>query len=171
MLELKPYSRRISLGVFYSSWGKACHLPIELESRAYWALRRCNTILDDAGKARKLQIMELEELRADAYGNAKIFKAKVKRLHDKHITSHSYSVGDKVLLYNSKLHIFPGKLKSRWTGPYTITSVGNHGTFEIINPSKENATSFKVNGYRLKPFYDNAYIPVEKTQLAEPNFE
>ena len=113
--------------------------------------------------------MELEELRADAYENAKISKANIKRLHDKHITSRSYSVGDKLLLYNSRLHIFPGKLKSRWTGAYVIISVGNHGTFEIIHPSE--TTSFKVNGYRLKPFYDNAYTPVEETQLVEPDYE
>ena len=52
-----------------------------------------------------------------------------------------------------------------------ITSVGNYGTFEIINPSQENATSFKVNGYRLNPFYDNTYTPVEETQLVEPDYE
>lgn len=151
-------------------YGKACHLPIELESRAYWALRRCNEDFDTAGKARKLQMVELEELRNDAYENAKLSKGKMKALHDKYINTRSYSVSDKVLLYNSRLNLFPCKLKSRWTGPYTIVTIGKFRTFEITNAKIPNSSSFKVNGYRLKPYHNNAYTPVEVADLGEPTY-
>jgi len=59
-------------------------------------------------------------------------------------------MGDQVLLFNSRLKLFPGKLKSRWSGPYTVTQVLPHGAIEITHP--ENGT-FKVNGHRLKPYF------------------
>nr|GEU48048.1 hypothetical protein [Tanacetum cinerariifolium] len=102
-------------------YGKSCHLPIELEHRAYWALKHVNFDLKTAGDHRKLQLNELSELRDQAYENSVIYKERTKKLHDSKIKNHIFNVGDQVLLFNSRLKIFSGKLKTRWSGPFTIT--------------------------------------------------
>lgn len=96
-------------------YGKACHFPVELEHLAYWAIKQLNFNLTTAGSQRKPQLNELEELRNDAYDSSKLYKAHMKKIHDQHILRKSFEVGQKVLLYNSRLHLFPGKLKSQWT--------------------------------------------------------
>nr|GEU81548.1 DNA-directed DNA polymerase [Tanacetum cinerariifolium] len=102
-------------------YGKLCHLPIELEHRAYWALKHVNFNLKNAGDHRKLQLNELSELRDQAYENFVIYKERTKNLHDSKIKNRIFNVGDQVLLFNSHLKIFSGKLKTRWSGPFTIT--------------------------------------------------
>ncbi|GJR93699.1 reverse transcriptase domain-containing protein [Tanacetum coccineum] len=103
-------------------YGKSCHLPIELEHRAYWALKHANFDLKTAGDHRKLQLNELNELRDQAYENSLIYKERTKKLHDSKIKNRIFNVGDQVLLFNSRLKIFSGKLKTRWSSPFTITS-------------------------------------------------
>ena len=93
----------------------------------------------------------------NAYENAKLYKDRTQLWHDKHIVKKEFHKGDLVLLYNSRLKLFPGKLKSRQSGPFKVTKVHPYGAIDIANNKGE---SFKVNGHRLKPnFIDKAIDP------------
>nr|GFA00179.1 hypothetical protein [Tanacetum cinerariifolium] len=191
-------------------YGKACHLPLKPENKAYWALKHANFDLKTAGDHRKLQLNELNELRDQAYENSLIYKERTKKLHDDKIKNRIFNhvnfdlktagdhqklqlnelnelrdqayknsliykertkklhddkikncifnVGDQVLLFNSRLKIFSGKIKSRWSGPFTISEIYPYDTAKLIHP---DGCNFKVNCHRLKHYHGGDPPPLE----------
>ncbi|KAL0730269.1 hypothetical protein Bca4012_026362 [Brassica carinata] len=137
-------------------YGKSCHLPVELEYKALWAVKLLNFDIKDAKEKRLLQLNELDEIRMDAFENSRIYKEKTKAFHDRHILKREFKAGDQVLLYNSRLKFFPGKLRSRWSGPFVIKEVRPYGAIVLWD---KQGNDFTVNGQRLKEYM--ATIPKE----------
>ncbi|RVW11815.1 Transposon Tf2-11 polyprotein [Vitis vinifera] len=115
------------------------------------------------GKACHLPV---EEMRNDAYLNSKIAKERLKKWHDQLVNQKNFTKGQRVLLYDSKLHLFPGKLKSRWTGPFIIHDVQSNGVVELLNFN--STRTFKVNGHRLKPYMESFSRDKEEFILLDP---
>ena len=114
-----------------------------------WDIKKLNFDFKAAKEERLLQLNELEELRNEAYDSARIYKDKTKKWHDQRILRKEFKAGDQVLLFNSKLRLFPGKLKSKWSGPFTVVSSTQFGAVTLRNSKQEE---FKVNGKRLKHY-------------------
>jgi hypothetical protein len=125
------YKTTIGMTPFKLVYGKLCHLPVELEHKAYWTIKTLNFDMRKVGEKRVLELHELEEIRHATYENAKLYKEKTKKWLDKHISRRNFLVGDWMLLFNSWLKLFLGKLRSQWTGPYQVLEVFDHRAVEI----------------------------------------
>nr|GEY29303.1 reverse transcriptase domain-containing protein [Tanacetum cinerariifolium] len=117
-----------------------------------------NFDLKTAGDHRKIQLNELNELRDQAYENSLIYKEWTKKLHDDKIKNRIFNIGDQVFLFNSRLNIFSGKLKSHWSGPFTISKIYPYGTAKLFHP---DGCNFKLNCHRLKHYHGGDPPPLE----------
>ena len=106
------------------------------------------------------QLSELDEFRNESYKNARIYKERTKAWHDKHIARKEFEAGQQVLLFNSRLKLFPGKLKSIWSVPFTVTKVFPHGGEEVTHLEKG---TFIVNTQRLNPYFEGEFHENKQT--------
>jgi len=121
---------------------------VELEHRAFWTLKWLNFDSKASAEKRMLQLNELEEMRLNAYNSSHLYKGRVKAYHDKKLLKREFQTRQLVLLFNSQLRPFPGKLKSRWSGPFVVKQVRPRGDVEIEDAKSKR--SWLVNGQRLK---------------------
>jgi hypothetical protein len=148
----------IGMTAYQFVYGKAFHLPAELEHKAYWAIKEMNLDLDAAVVKRRIQISELEEMRLKAYENTSIYKERIKRWYDKRLKKKEFKEEDKVLLYNSRFKTFgKWKLQSKWDGPYIVHSVVSNVAVTIMDVKGDQ---FMVNGQRLKVYYEPDVVPL-----------
>ena len=124
-----------------------------------------NMNFEMAGKKRMLQLNELDELRQNAYDSSRIYKEKTKAWHDKHIIHNELKPGQQVLLFNSQLKLFPGKLRSRWSGLFVITQVFPYDSVELMHLERRR---FKVNGQRVKIYLSGQFEKHKSTIILKP---
>ncbi|XP_028753036.1 uncharacterized protein LOC114712655 [Neltuma alba] len=154
------YKTPLGMSPYRLVYGKSCHLPIEIEHRAHWAMRALNYDLKAAGDKRVLQLNELDEIRRESFENAHIYKERIKAWHDKRILKRGFKVGQKVLLFNICLKLFPGKLRSRCSGPFKVIDVKSYGAVEV---QANDGRTFVVNGQRLKLYYGGVQVETSKS--------
>ncbi|KAJ9561839.1 hypothetical protein OSB04_006999 [Centaurea solstitialis] len=136
-------------------YGKACHLPFEFEHKALWAFKKVHLEDITSGRERLLNLHELEDLRSLAYENSMIYKEQRKKWHDAQLKEvKAFKEGDKVLIYQTRFKFSPGKLKSRWIGPYVVLKAHPSGYVDLITEKGQ----FRVNGQQLKLYHKDDQI-------------
>nr|XP_016513107.1 PREDICTED: uncharacterized protein LOC107830142 [Nicotiana tabacum] len=115
-----------------------------------WALKRLNLDWAEAVNLGLTQLNEMEEFRFHAYESAVVYKERIKSVHDKKIFKREFKSSDLVLLFNSRLKLFSGKLKSKWSSPFKVVNVSPFGAVELA--SEDGLQTFKVNGQRIKHY-------------------
>ncbi|XP_062093764.1 uncharacterized protein LOC133799782 [Humulus lupulus] len=123
-----------------------------MEHKAYWALKSLNFDPKVTGLNRKLQLLEIEELRNDAYDSSRIYRAKMKVSHGKQILRKEFEPNKRAHLYDSPLHLHPGKQRSRCSGSYVVNTGFPNDVIKVTDPS--DGKVFKVNGQRLKHYIE-----------------
>ncbi|RDY12047.1 hypothetical protein CR513_03209, partial [Mucuna pruriens] len=104
------YRTSLGMSLYWIVFGKTFHLPMELENKAYWVVKQCNVACDQAGE---------------------LYKQKVKKFHDQKILRKDFHVGQKVLVFNSRLKLIASMLRSRWDEPFVITNIFPHGAVQL----------------------------------------
>ncbi|XP_073030673.1 uncharacterized protein [Primulina eburnea] len=123
---------------------------------ALWAYRAAFKMPIEMSPYKKLQLNEMVEFRNEAYENVKIYKEKIKKWHDKILIQREFEPGKHVLLFNSHLRLFSGKLKSRWSGPV-----------DAIELKCNDGRTFKVSGQRVKHYFGNMVQNRDNVSLVE----
>lgn len=144
------YKTLLGMSTYQLIFGKSCHLPMELEHKAFWAINKLNFNFTKSGEARVPHLNELDEFRCEAYENSYLNKGRLKRFHDKMIKKMGFCPWDEVLLYNFQLSFFLGKLRSRWSGPFTISKILTNG---LIQLKGKDGSTFVIKGQRVKSYY------------------
>ncbi|XP_070046218.1 uncharacterized protein [Nicotiana tomentosiformis] len=114
-----------------------------------WVLKKLNLEWDVAANLRVVQLNKLDEFRFHAYSSSSLYKDKMKYLYNKYIWNKEFKEGNLMLLFNSRLRMFPGKLKSKWSGPFEVVHMTPLGALDLKN---KNDKVFRVNGHRVKHY-------------------
>ncbi|XP_019250973.1 PREDICTED: uncharacterized protein LOC109229880 [Nicotiana attenuata] len=131
-------------------FGKAYHLPVELQHKSMWSLKKLNHDWAESTNLIMTQLNEMEEFRLHADESAAMYKERMKFVHDKKILKREFKSFDLVILFNSRLKSFSGKLKSKWSGLFKVVNVSPYGVIEL--ELEDGTRTFKVNGQRVKHY-------------------
>ncbi|XP_069145904.1 uncharacterized protein [Solanum lycopersicum] len=161
------YKTPIGMSPYQLVYGKACHLPVDLDHKVMWAIKKLKMEWNEVAEQRWNGLNELDEFLLKAYESSSLYKENMKKYHDQKIEKRDFVVGDLVFYFNSRLRLFPGKLKSKWTGPFLIAQVFPRGVVEL---EKKKGVRFKVNGQRIKIYQrhvENENEVIEAYHLGE----